>query len=168
MNTDSIRTPKDFQLHLQFAVPSEHLFEALATNDGAQCWWTKFSEVSGNVGGQSSFHFPSYGFFAVMKILRRESPRLLEWECIDSKHNESTGYTDLRDWVGTRIRFEIRDFGIGKSQLNFTHFGLNQLECLTSCSSGWAFFLNESLRGYLEKGKGQPYDKERSDIRNAT
>lgn len=76
-------------------------------------------------------------------------------------HNESTGYTDLRGWVGTKIRFEISDLGNGKSQLDFTHFRLNQLECLTSCSSGWWFFHNESLRGYLEKDKGQPYDKER-------
>ncbi len=44
MNTDSTNTPADFELHLQFAVPSERLFTALATLDGTKGWWTKFSE----------------------------------------------------------------------------------------------------------------------------
>ena len=94
-----------------------------------------------------------------MKIVKLEPPRLLEWECVDSKHNENTGYTDLSDWIGTKIRFEIKDLGNGKSQLDFTHFRFNQLECHDVCSSGWSFFLNESLRGYLENGIGQPWDK---------
>ena len=161
MNTTSANTSADFELHLQYAVPSsERVFSALATTDGAKGWWTRFGEVSESIGGQSSFHFPGDGFFAAMKILRREAPRLLEWECVDSKHNESAGYTDLRDWIDTRIRFEIAALGNGKSRLDFTHFRLNELECLASCSSGWSFFLNESLRGYLEKGKGQPWEKE--------
>ncbi len=46
MNTDSTNTPADFELHLQFAVPSERLFTALATLDGTKGWWTKFREGS--------------------------------------------------------------------------------------------------------------------------
>jgi len=156
MNTDTPNTSPNFELHPRFAVTAERVFSALATTDGFKGWWTLHCEVSETVGGQSSFHFPSGGFFAVMRTLRREPSRLLEWECIDSKHDDSTGYADLHDWVGTRILFEIRDLGSGQSQLDFTHFRLNALECADNCISGWSFLLNESLRGLLETGKGQP------------
>jgi uncharacterized protein YndB with AHSA1/START domain len=156
-----MNTPANFELHLQFAVPGERVFTALSTANGVKKWWTQFCVVSGVVGGQSSFHFPGDGFFAVMKILQLEYPRLLEWECVDSNHHENKGFTDLHNWVGTRIRFEIKELNDGKSQLDFTHFRLNQLECHDMCSSGWSFFLNESLRGYLEHGKGQPWDKDK-------
>ena len=58
MNTTSVNTSADFELHLPFAVPSERLFAALATTDGAKGWWTRFSEVSESVCRRSSFHFP--------------------------------------------------------------------------------------------------------------
>ena len=159
MNMTNEAKEADYRMQLRFAVPGERLFTALTTENGVRGWWTEFCEVSDKVSGVSSFRFPAAGFFAVMRTLRRESPKLLEWECIDSKHDESTGYSDLRDWVGTRILFEIRDDGKGHSELGFTHFRLGELECLDSCRSGWTFFLNESLRGYLEKGQGQPWDK---------
>ena len=44
-----------------------------------------------------------------------------------------------------------------KSHLHFTHTGLKQLECVDICTSDWDIFLNESLRGYLEQSKGQPW-----------
>ena len=78
---------------------------------------------------------------------------------MDSRHDERMGYSDLADWIGTRIRFEVEDLGNGKSRLDFTRFDLNQLECSSACSSGWSFFLNESLRDYLETGRGQPWDQ---------
>jgi uncharacterized protein YndB with AHSA1/START domain len=158
MDTDTANTSGNFELHLHFAAPAERVFTALATTDGAKGWWTQYSQVSESVGGQSSFRFPSGGFFAVMRTLRREPPRLLEWECIDSKHDDSTGYADLNDWVGTRILFEIKDLGDAQAQLDFIHFRLTELECGSVCSSGWSFLLNQSLRDYLENGKGQPVE----------
>lgn len=159
MNTDTASDPANFELHLEFATTGERVFAAVASLEGAKEWWTKSCEGSEEIGGQSSYRFPGGGFFAEMRTVRREFPCLLEWECMDSRHDASTGYSDLADWIGTRIRFEVQDLGNGKSRLDFTHFGLNRLECLSACSSGWSFFLNESLRGYLETGRGQPWDQ---------
>ncbi len=160
MSATQPESSNNFEMHLQYSVPSERLFAALATTDGVRNWWTRFCEVSETIGGEASFRFPKSGFFATVRVVRREPPHLLEWECLDSKHPESTGFSDLRDWVGTRIRFAIRDLGAGKSQVDFTHFRLTELECHGACSSAWSFFLNESLRGYLEKGKGEPSGEE--------
>lgn len=155
----NINDQADYQLQLHFDAPAERVFEALTTPTGIQGWWTKFCEMGEGIGVPSSFHFPAAGFFATVRALRLEAPTLVEWECLDSRHDESTGYHDLKDWVGTRMLFEIRDTGDGNSELQFTHFGLAELECIESCSRGWSFFLDESLRGYLERGQGQPWDQ---------
>lgn len=147
----------NFVINLDFAVPTDRLFAAIAGADGPLAWWTVTCEVNEAIGGQSRFDFPGNGFFNVMKNLKREPSRLLEWECVAQHHHERTGFNDLQDWVGTHIRFEITDAGNGHSHRHFTHTGLIQLECVDICTSGWAFFLNESLRGYLEQGKGQPW-----------
>ncbi len=159
MTADLITRPANFELHLSFKVSAERLFDAIATEDGTKKWWTLSSRGSEAIGGLSSFYFTNAGFHAVMKILQRESPRLLEWECIDSKHSEDSGNSNLHDWEGTRIRFEIRDLGKDRSQLDFTHTQLPQLECYDDCRHGWNFFLNVSLRAYLETGVGQPWDQ---------
>ncbi|MCW3480956.1 SRPBCC domain-containing protein [Neisseriaceae bacterium JH1-16] len=152
--------PSDFALHLHYTVPAEQLFAALATETGTQGWWTLFAEVDERIGGVSSFHFPGGGFYAVMKTVEHEPPHLLVWECVDSRHSDSTGYADLGDWVGTTVRFAIQPLGGAASRLDFTHVGLQLLECRESCRSGWSFFLEESLRGYLERGQGQPWLRE--------
>ena len=117
MTPDAMHTPDDFQLHLHFAVPGDRLFTALATEEGCKGWWTLFCEVGEQTGGRSSFYFPGDGFYAVMKILQREPAQRLEWMCVESKHNENTGYTDLHSWIDTRIRLLIKDLGDGSSQL---------------------------------------------------
>lgn len=150
----------DYQLQLQYDVPASALFIALASQKGAESWWTKFCQVSEDIGGESYYRFPGAGFHAVMKVLTKEPPQLLEWQCTDSKHADDTGHADLRDWTGTRIRFEIQAVGEVAARLHFTHHGLRKLECLDSCSQGWTFFLDTSLRGYLEQGQGQPWDKD--------
>lgn len=152
-------TPQDFTLQLQFAVPGKEVFNALTSPEGITRWWTIFCDVNPRVGNVSSYHFPKAGFHAVMRTLTLESPRLIEWECIDSKHADSNGYSNPHDWIGTKIRFSIQDLDEGKSRLDFTHFRLNELECFEACSNGWSFFLNESLRGYLEQGQGEPWNQ---------
>jgi hypothetical protein len=78
----------------------------------------------------------------------------------DSKHPESSSLVDLSDWIGTRIRFDLCEIPGGRSRLRFTHAGLKLKECLGACTSAWSFFLNDSLRGYLETGSGKPHTRQ--------
>lgn len=93
------------------------------------------------------------------RITRLDPQRAVEWEVIDSKHPEQTGFVDLHDWVGTRISFETEPTAPERTALRLRHSGLVAKECFGVCSSAWAFFLNQSLRGYLEAGAGQPHTK---------
>jgi hypothetical protein len=63
---------------------------------------------------------------------------------------------DQREWEGTEVTFEITKRG-RQTELKFTHVGLvPALECFNGCSSAWAFYVNESLKGLITAGKGQP------------
>lgn len=146
----------NFTLQLQYPVAAGRLYEQFATQQGIHNWWTDFCAMEERVGGQASFRFPKAGFSATVRILRLEPNRCVEWECTDQTHPVATGFSDLHDWVGTKIRFEIAETAKDRSTLTFTHAGLAPLECADMCSSAWSFFLNQSLRGYLERGKGQP------------
>jgi uncharacterized protein YndB with AHSA1/START domain len=148
--------PRDFRLVLEFKAPAAKVYEQFATGQGVRNWWTRFCEMDEKVGGRASFRFPKGDFYAIVNILRLEPDRCVEWECIDSKHPEKSGFIDLHDWVGTRLRFDIDAIDSARSRLTFTHVGLAPLECFGACSSIWSFYLGQSLRGYLETGKGQP------------
>jgi len=160
MHTDLTNAPADFALRLHYTVPAERLFAALASETGPHGWWTRFAEVDERIGGLSTFRFPGDGFFVAMKTVDRDPPRLLVWECVDSRHGDASGYADLGDWIGTTVRFAIEPLGESAARLDFTHVGLQLLECRASCRSGWSFFLDDSLRGYLERDQGQPWQRE--------
>jgi uncharacterized protein YndB with AHSA1/START domain len=149
----------DFRMVLRFDVPLDVLYRQFATEQGVRNWWTAFCNMEEKVGGQATFRFPSSKFHAGMIITRLEPGRVVEWRCIECQHPPESGYMDLSDWAGTNMRFEIAGDGEGKSQLTFTHAGLIPLECERACRSAWSFYLNESLRKYLETGRGSPHTK---------
>ena len=147
---------KDFKRVLEFNAEQHKLYEAVATSEGIRHWWTREVEGRDGVGEVLVMRFPSAGFFAKMKILALEPDRCVEWQCLDAEHPAKLGFRDLRDWRETFIRFDLSGLASGKSRLAFTHQGLGELECYDVCSDNWSFYLNESLRGYLETGMGQP------------
>lgn len=147
----------DFQLTLELNASPDRVYQAIAAKDGPGNWWTTFAEVEPKAGGRAHFPFPDAGFHATFEIQSLEPPRLVEWRCLDSVHPESSGWSDLAEWNGTIVRFEIEPTESG-SRLNFTHVGLiPRLECNETCRSTWKFYLEESLRGYVEDGEGKPY-----------
>lgn len=156
------------RMTLRFNAPVSRLYEALSSREGPRGWWTRFCEVSEEVGGVSRFRFPAAGFFADMRVTRLEPGQLVEWECVDSRHPPHTGWGKLDDWIGTTVRFRVGGRGGRASTLEFEHQGLTpDLECFDACESGWSFYLNQSLRSYLERGSGQPYaDDSENNIRS--
>ena len=147
----------DFSMTLTFGVPASRLYRQFSTASGIRNWWTLTCELDEHVGGRGAFQFPKAGFYATVRIDKLEPDRCVEWFCTDSQHPESSGFDNLRDWIGTRLRFDIEPLGSDKSRLVFTHAGLAPLECFGVCSNSWSFYLNDSLRNYLEHDGGKPY-----------
>jgi uncharacterized protein YndB with AHSA1/START domain len=136
----------DYQKTLRMQATPEALFEALTTASGLSSWWTT-TVGSGDVGGELQFSFDPPEP-CVMRVDRANRPATVEWTV--------TSCDFLPDWVGTRPAFTITPVEGGGTELRFRHYGLNQeLECIDMCTRGWDFFL-ESLRQYVEVGRGTP------------
>jgi uncharacterized protein YndB with AHSA1/START domain len=150
-------TYDDLEIDLTFRAPAARVYEAIATESGVRGWWTELCEMDARVGGAASFRFPRTGFFAAVEIAALRPPSFVEWRCIDSQHPAAHGFADLKDWIGTTIRFAIEPLDAERSRLHFAHVGLGPLECAGVCTSAWSFFLATSLRGYVEQGRGEAY-----------
>jgi len=147
----------DLEINLELRAPSMRVYEAVATQEGVRRWWTELCEMDGRVGGRASFRFPRNGFYALVEITALEPGVRVEWRCIDSQHPAEHGFADLKDWIGTTIRFAVSPIDNERSRLRFAHVGLGPLECAGVCTSAWSFFLGTSLRGLVERGRGEPY-----------
>lgn len=148
---------RDFTLRYVLEATPEAVYKAVATREGIAGWWTTDTSYDDQLGSVAHMRFPGNGFYATMKVIALEPNHLVHWQCIDSQHPPNTGFADLKDWVGTEVRFEIGPVNDRETQLVFTHIGLGPLECREVCSSIWSFYLGTSLREMLETGSGQPH-----------
>lgn len=154
----ALRAPGDLRLVVPLDAPPSRVVEALTTQAGLAGWWTPDCDAEPRVGGAVEVRFPGADFFARFRVTAL-TPTLVEWECLDGRHPEATGWKELRGWVGTRVRFELApatgDEGEEATTLTFTHVGLRpELECNAVCRAGWWQFVRQSLRAYVATGAG--------------
>jgi uncharacterized protein YndB with AHSA1/START domain len=124
------------------------VYQALATPAGVAGWWTTETTGDSQTGGMITLRFTDHGRelgVFEMKILELAPNRSVLWEVV----------TGPDEWVGTRIRFTLKqedDFTI----ILFKHEGWKEpVEFMYHCSTKWATFLM-SLKSFGETGKGQP------------
>jgi hypothetical protein len=66
-------------------------------------------------------------------------------------------HTNLEDWTGTQLIFEIGPQSGATTELRFRHAGLTpKLACFDDCKRGWDYFM-ASLQSYVERGRGTPF-----------
>jgi quinol monooxygenase YgiN len=144
----------DFEQSVVIGVDAERVHEIAAKR--ADAWWTTNAIINDREGGYCEFRFPAGGFHAAFRVMAN-TPKLVEWTCVDSEHPKSSGFKDLREWVGTTVRFVIEPLGDRRTRLTFRHSGLvESLECFDSCSNIWGFYLH-SLKKLAETGTGDPF-----------
>jgi hypothetical protein len=131
--------------------------ETFAAVNNVRGWWSE--EIKGRTdkpGAEFEFHY---------KELHRSTQKITEfvpgekvvWRVLDSQVNF---VKDKTEWQGTDVVFEIARKD-DKTELRFTHVGLAPaIECYGDCSGAWGFYIDESLRGLITTGKGQPNPKE--------
>jgi len=126
------------------------LFDALTKQEHIKNWWTPIARVHEGLDNEGRVEFDSD--FVDWTITDIKSPKLLVWRVVDSSMLGS------EDWLNTIITFELHDNGDGTIRLKFSHTGWSgQTECFKKCTDGWAFFLGESLKAYVETGQGKPF-----------
>ncbi|WP_300073595.1 SRPBCC domain-containing protein [uncultured Ruegeria sp.] len=145
-----------FSRTFEINASAEEVYQAITM--GITHWWTTGSGSASQVGTVFATRFgKTYNHIKVSQLIANQR---VEWDIEEHFHdNESLTRDD--EWTGTKIHWNLSPVGETKTRLSFTHEGLvESMECSEICEAGWDFFLFESLKTYLESGKGQPFQHE--------
>jgi uncharacterized protein YndB with AHSA1/START domain len=143
----------DYARRVAFGVSPEQVFDAITTLEGLRGWWTTLVTGSAVAGGEFKLEFEGLDEHIMMRVDKAVRPSSVHWTCVE--------HTELDDWNGTRIQFDLAPHGPGRCELGFRHVGLRPaLECYETCEQGWDHFL-ASLGAYVMEGEGTPFGAER-------
>jgi len=120
-------------------------------------WWS--GEIDGatdKLGAAFTYRYQDL-HRSTQKITELVPGRKIVWHIVDADINF---VKDKKEWNGTDVVFEINKKD-GKTEVRFTHVGLApRIECYGKCAGAWSFYINDSLRGLITTGKGDPNDRE--------
>jgi hypothetical protein len=132
----------------------EEVFDAINNVRG---WWS--GEINGTtdqLGGEFTYRYEDM-HVSTQKITELVPGKRVAWHVTDARLNF---VKDKKEWIGTDVVFEIARAG-DETELRFTHDGLlPSFQCYDACSGGWGFYINDSLRSFINTGKGDPNPKE--------
>ena len=119
-------------------------------------WWSE--EIEGNtekLNDEFAYHFKDV-HMCKMKLIEVIPDKKVVWLVLDNYFKFTA---DKSEWIGTKIIFEINKQD-GKTQVRLTHVGLvPEYECYDICRDAWTSYIQNSLRGLITTGKGQPNAK---------
>lgn len=126
-----------------------------AITSGVAKWWTTGSGDASELGKVFTTRFGET--YNHIKVSHLTPNKRIEWDIVEHYHaNDILSRND--EWTGTRILWSLTGIDGNRTKLDFTHEGLiESMECWEICDAGWNFFLLESLKPYLEKGEGKPF-----------
>jgi len=130
-------------------------FKALTT--GFNEWWTTDCNSVVDIGDEITFKFkPSYW---VMRASNLVPGKLVELDCIEAHHvHDGLPISILNEWKGSKLQWKIQRQEL-ETKIRFVHEGLvPSLECYEVCEQGWDYFFVNSLKQYLDTGKGFPFE----------
>jgi hypothetical protein len=133
------------------------VYKALTT--GFDKWWTTSCNSISKTGDKITFRFgPTYW---VMRASNLVPDTFIELECIEAHHvHDGLPSSILDEWEGTKLKWEIQKQE-EKTKIVLVHEGLRpSLECFEVCEQGWDYFFVNSLKQYLDTGKGLPFENE--------
>ncbi len=144
--------------NLELAFTVEQAPEAVfAAINNVRGWWS--GDIDGTTDAEGAVFTYRYKDMhrSRQRITAFVPGRRIVWHVEDAELNF---VRDRHEWNGTDIVFEIGSKG-GKTEVRFTHVGLvPSFECFGGCSGAWGFYIQESLRGLIETGEGQPNDSD--------
>ena len=148
---------ESYHCTVTYQVSPEKVYQSLTKAEGLKNWWTQDCKISlAEIGSKSTFRFGStYKAMEIKELIPNEK---IDWKCVEHSYSDQN-FTKSDEWVDTEIVFYLtKGLNGNTTELNFIHKGLTkELECFDLCQKGWNYFLKESLKAYLETGKGKPY-----------
>ena len=122
------------------------VFKALTHQDEIAHWWTNDLSAKPEVGSLAEFRFTRWG------------AGVLQFEVAELDAGEKVRWISRQgppQWAGTSVTWQLTPVQNG-TKLVFTHDGFAQVDEVYEQTRGnWEYFL-DSLKSYLETGKGTP------------
>ena|SRR5258706_5412009 len=135
----------DILHEVTIATAPNKVFKAITEQKGLAAWWTTHAVAEPKVGTTAEFSFMGGQFVIKMEVARLEPARKVEWITRQG----------APDWNGTHVTWDLTPADNG-TKILFGHRGFASADgSLPNTSYNWAVYLT-SLKGYLEKGKGNP------------
>ena len=127
------------------AATPERVWGALTQQDELARWWANEVRVKPEVGSLGEFRF-------------RPPAGVLQFEVAELDAGEKVSWISRQgppQWAGTSVTWQLTPVHSG-TKLVFTHEGFAQVDEVYEQTRGnWEYFL-DSLKSYLETGKGTP------------
>ncbi len=121
-------------------------------------WWSE--EIEGNTDILNEMFFYHYKDIHLcrLKLVEEVPAKRLVYQVVE---NEFNFIQDQSEWVNTRLVFDINSKG-DATEVTFTHEGLvPEYECYQVCNDAWSGYIYNSLKNYIETGKGSPNPKDK-------
>jgi hypothetical protein len=144
---------ESYKRQIEVKADPKFVFRALTKEIGS--WWTPSDKEISAVNDVVTFRFaPTYW---TMRVEQYVQDQLLILECIEANHEDKKLPASIREeWLGTKLNWQLEK-ARDKTKITFIHDGLvPQLECFEICEAGWDYFFVNSLKSYIETGKGHP------------
>ena len=149
---------KDYHTSIMVHATAQEAFDAINNVRG---WWTENLEGhSEKLNDEFTVRFGDV-HVSTQKLVEVIPGKKIVWLVTDSRLN----FIQKKDeWTNTSIVFDITEKD-GRTQVSFTHIGLvASIECFDACSNAWAPYIQHSLAGLINTGKGQPAKKENVSV----
>lgn len=123
--------------------PADAVF---ATINDVRGWWT--GDITGPTDHLGAVFTYQHG------DVHRSTQRVVEWTpdtrivwLVTAAQLSFAAQPD--EWVGTHVVFDLEPVP-GGTGVRFTHVGLTpELDCFSSCSAGWRYYIDGTLPGRL-------------------
>jgi hypothetical protein len=157
MNDTAHSTIKDnsFTKTITVSKSASEAFDAIQNFRG---WWSE--EIDGHTDRLNETFFYHYKDIHLCKIMLIEAVpgKKLVYQVTE---NEFNFIKDQSEWVNTKLIFNIKSPG-DRTEVEFTHQGLvPDYECYEVCNDAWSGYITNSLKNFIETGKGNPNPKDK-------
>lgn len=126
--------------------PAE-VFAALTTDKGLKGWWTAEAQAEPKEGGLAQLWFDEGEVLFNMRIATFEPAKRVVWTC----------QSEVEEWDGTRLEWELEGDEEGGTLVRLTHSGWDAVDDYTRmCNTTWGALMFV-LKEYCETGNVEPW-----------
>ena len=132
---------------IDLAVTPAKVFQALATQEGLQGWWTGDTEASPQIGSIATFGFGNRSTVFRLRIDELAPGKKVAWTCLG----------DHPEWERTRLTFALEESASKGTTLVFRHDGWRSTEgWFGLCNTTWGALMYR-LKEFVEEGSPVPF-----------